>query len=101
MEEQGNRAALQTYIRDCVLLSGTKSSGDVLSTCLLTYLSSTSLTHSDVLRFAIQPMNYMCWSVCSWNCFLLEIQPKIFKIYAGTSMKVKRCLCIDDKYIFD
>lgn len=80
MQEQGDSAAMQTYIRAYVLLSGTESSGDVLSTCVLTYLSSTSLTHSDILRSAIQPMNYMCWSVVFVELFSSRIQPNILNL---------------------
>lgn len=80
MEEQGNSAAMQTYVRDCVLLSGAKCSGDDLSTYVLTYLSSTSVIHSNILKFAIQPMNYMCWSVVFVQLFLLEIQPNILNL---------------------
>lgn len=63
---------MQTYVRnrnfserDYVLLSGTKFSEDVLSTYVLAYLSSTSATHLDILRFTltIQPMNFECCAV--------------------------------------
>lgn len=69
MEEQGNSAAMQTYIRNHIFsetgyvsLSGAKFSGGVLSTCILVYLSCASASHLDIFRFnlTIQPINFGC-----------------------------------------